>query len=176
MSERPQTNSERARSAPARTEAARSPSCVGFQNLSLSPWASDWRLRRIFVRVKRRIPSDLTESPDPDRIRGEGMEGERKSKGERGQGAGRWHTKWGRVVGGDRRDRPSYGGKYTGPLRQGGQGHRRVAAAVRVVRCVGCSGRGRRDPLGRRRTCCRTSEQAAAGPQRLKRVFLSCTR
>ena len=40
-----------------------------------------------------------------------GMEGERKSKGERGQGTGRWHTRGGRVVGGDRRI-PSYGGDY----------------------------------------------------------------
>ena len=39
------------------------------------------------------------------------MEGERKSKGERGQGTGRWHTRGGRVVGGDRRI-PSYGGDY----------------------------------------------------------------
>ena len=39
------------------------------------------------------------------------MEGERKSKGERGQGTGRWHTRGGRVVGGDRRV-PSYGGDY----------------------------------------------------------------
>ena len=39
------------------------------------------------------------------------MEGERKSKGERGQGTGRWHTRGGRVVGGDRRI-PSYGGEY----------------------------------------------------------------
>ena len=31
------------------------------------------------------------------------MEGERKSKGERGQGTGRWHTRGGMVVGGDRR-------------------------------------------------------------------------
>ena len=43
----------------------------------------------------------------------EGMEGERnsKAKGERGQGTGRWHTRGGRVVGGDRRI-PSYGGEY----------------------------------------------------------------
>ena len=44
------------------------------------------------------------------------MEGERnskgcKAKGERGQGTGRWHTRGGRVVGGDRRI-PSYGGEY----------------------------------------------------------------
>ena len=39
------------------------------------------------------------------------MEGERKSKGERGQGTGRWHTRGGRVVGGDRRI-PSYSGDY----------------------------------------------------------------
>ena len=39
------------------------------------------------------------------------MEGERKSRGERGQGTGRWHTRGGRVVGGDRRI-PSYGGDY----------------------------------------------------------------
>ena len=39
------------------------------------------------------------------------MEGERKSKGERGQGTGRWHTRGGRAVGGDRRI-PSYGGEY----------------------------------------------------------------
>ena len=39
------------------------------------------------------------------------MEGEKKSKGERGQGTGRWHTRGGRVVGGDRRI-PSYGGEY----------------------------------------------------------------
>ena len=39
------------------------------------------------------------------------MEVERKSKGERGQGTGRWHTRGGRVVGGDRRI-PSYGGDY----------------------------------------------------------------
>ena len=32
------------------------------------------------------------------RYGGEGMEGERKSKGERGQGTGRWHTRGGRVV------------------------------------------------------------------------------
>ena len=40
------------------------------------------------------------------------MEGERnsKAKGERGQGTGRWHTRGGRVVGGDRRI-PSYGGE-----------------------------------------------------------------
>ena len=39
------------------------------------------------------------------------MEGERKSKGEGGQGTGRWHPRGGRVVGGDCRI-PSYGGEY----------------------------------------------------------------
>ena len=39
------------------------------------------------------------------------MKGKRKSKGERARDRGHWHTRGGRVVGGDRRI-PSYGGEY----------------------------------------------------------------
>ena len=82
---------------------------------------------------------------------GEGMEGERKSKGERGQGTGRWHTRGGRVVGGDRRI-PSYGGEYRYAREDKDVGVQLLLSS----RSVG-SGRGSARSSGRRRTRCRTS-------------------
>ena len=86
---------------------------------------------------------------------GEGMEGERKSKGERGQGTGRWHTRGGRVVGGDRRI-PSYSGDYRYAREDKG-----VEVQLLLFESFGGFGkgvpRGSVRSSGERRTCYRTS-------------------
>ena len=84
------------------------------------------------------------------------MEGERKSKGERGQGTGRWHTRGGRVVGGDRRI-PSYGGEY-----RYAREDKDVDVRLLLFESFGReremgSGRGSAGSSGGRRTRCRTS-------------------
>ena len=84
---------------------------------------------------------------------GEGMEGERKSKGERGQGTGRWHTyQGGRVVGSDRRI-PSYGGDY----RYAREDKDVDVQLLLLFESIGGSGRGSARSSGGRRMCCRTS-------------------
>ena len=83
------------------------------------------------------------------------MEGEKKSKGERGQGTGRWHTRGGRVVGGDRLI-PSYGGEY-----RYAREDKDVNVQLLLFESFGGFGKGRRDPLEGGE---RAAEQADAGP------------